>query len=117
MPILELYVIFYLGRNIGIINTLIIILLTGFFGIFLIRQQGMSVIRDFKSMLQRGQIPSNELLDGLLVLAGAIFLLTPGLITDSFGLLLLLPWSRNFVHDYIKTRLFGWIIKSRFRKY
>jgi len=114
---LELYVIFYLGRNIGIINTLIIILLTGFLGIFLIRHQGMSVIRDFNSMLQRGQIPSNEILDGLLVLIGAILLLTPGLITDSFGLLLLLPRSRNIAHYYIKTKLFGWLIKSRLSKY
>ena len=71
-------------------------------GAALARSEGFGIISRIQNELASGQLPGDSLIDGSLVLAGALFLLTPGLITDAFGFALLLPFSRAFVKIYLK---------------
>jgi len=117
IPVLELYLIVLLGRYIGILYTLVIICSTGFVGLLLAKNQGWETIKKARNSLDRGQLPANEVLEGLIILSGAIFLLTPGLITDSIGLSMLLPGTRNIYKKIIKVRLWQWLTKRRGRTY
>jgi len=91
-----------IGQKIGLWNTIAIVVLTGFIGAALARSEGFGIISRIQNELASGQLPGESLIDGTLVLAGALLLLTPGLITDAFGFALLLPFSRAFVKIYLK---------------
>ncbi len=91
-----------IGQKIGLWNTIAIVVLTGFIGAALARSEGFGIISRIQNELASGQLPGDSLIDGALVLAGALLLLTPGLITDAFGFALLLPFSRAFVKIYLK---------------
>lgn len=102
VPLIELVLLIEIGQKIGLWNTIAIVVLTGFIGAALARSEGFGIISRIQNELASGQLPGDSLIDGALVLAGALFLLTPGLITDAFGFALLLPFSRAFVKIYLK---------------
>ncbi len=102
VPLIELALLIEIGQKIGLWNTIAIVVLTGFIGAALARSEGFGIISRIQSELASGQLPGDSLIDGALVLAGALLLLTPGLITDAFGFALLLPFSRAFVKIYLK---------------
>ena len=91
---LELALLIKVGSHIGALNTIFIVIGTGVVGAALARYEGFRVLMKVQDSLQRGIMPSAELLDGFMVLAGGIALLTPGFITDVLGLLLLFPLTR-----------------------
>jgi len=91
VPLIELALLIEIGQKIGLWNTIAIVVLTGFIGAALARSEGFGIISRIQSELASGQLPGDSLIDGALVLAGALLLLTPGLITDAFGFALLLP--------------------------
>lgn len=103
-----------LGKGIGLLNTLLIIGSTGFFGIFLAKQQGLQTISELKYFLRNGEIPQNQVIEGLLILIGSVLLLTPGLITDSVGFLLLLPWSRIYFREVLRKKIKTWLRNGTF---
>lgn len=92
------------GSGAGLLITLGTIVLTGILGAALARQQGLSVLRQVQQELGRAQVPGKSLADGVLVLVGAAFLLTPGFLTDIFGFSLLIPASRSFY----RQRVMNW---------
>ena len=102
VPLIELALLIEIGQKIGLWNTIAIVVLTGFIGAALARSEGFGIISRIQNELASGQLPGDSLIDGALVLAGALLLLTPGLITDAFGFALLLPFSRAFVKIYLK---------------
>ena len=102
VPLIELVLLIEIGQKIGLWNTIAIVVLTGFIGAALARSEGFGIISRIQNELASGQLPGDSLIDGALVLAGALLLLTPGLITDAFGFALLLPFSRAFVKIYLK---------------
>lgn len=102
IPLVELALLIKLGQVIGLFSTIAIVILTGILGASLARSQGFGIVQRIQNELARGQLPGDSLLDGALVLAGALLLLTPGMITDAFGFTLLLPVSRVFVKTYLK---------------
>lgn len=106
VPLIELALLIKLGQHIGVLNTLLIVILTGFIGAALARSQGFGVLRRIQNELAQGKLPGDSLLDGVLILAGALLLLTPGLLTDILGFALLLPFSRIFFKNYLK-KYFG----------
>ncbi len=97
IPVLELGILIKLGSLIGVLNTITIIILTGITGAYLAKTQGISLLVKIQSNLQQGVLPSQELLEGLLIFAGGITLLTPGFFTDLIGLMLLLPQTRQIL--------------------
>lgn len=103
IPLLELMLLIKVGEQIGTLNTIAIVILTGVAGAGLARAQGFGIISKIQQELQNGQIPGESLIDGVMVLAGALLLLTPGLITDSIGFCFLLPATRKLLKKYIKS--------------
>lgn len=101
IPLIELSILIKVGSLIGVLNTISIVIITGFLGAYLARSQGISVIRDIQSDLAEGRLPSHRLFDAACILAGGVVLLTPGLITDFLGLLLLMPFTRAIAKAYI----------------
>ena len=94
VPIVELYVIIKIGGLIGVLPTLVLLLADAMLGSLLLRQQGRDAWRRFNQALAERRFPGREVADGLMIAIGGTLLLTPGFVTDIFGLLLLLPPSR-----------------------
>lgn len=92
------------GPAVGMLITVGTIIVTGVAGASLARQQGLGVIRELRSRLGRGELPTQSLLDGLLILVGAAMLLTPGFITDLVGFSFLLPVTRPWYRRLIQQR-------------
>lgn len=112
IPVVELIILIQLGKYIGIWPTVFIIVGTGLLGINLVRIQGLRILFKIKENLLEGHIPAEELLDGLCVLVGGAMLLTPGLITDTFGFILVIPRTRKTAKKFI-IYVLNKIIKSR----
>ena len=104
-PLIELAILIKLGMYLGVVNTLLIVVLTGVFGAILARSQGLITLSKIQRELQAGVIPSGELLNGVLILAGGLLLLTPGLITDGIGFALLIPLTRNGVRRWLENSI------------
>jgi UPF0716 protein FxsA len=111
VPLAELYVIIQVGQAIGALPTIGLLLLDSLFGAWLLRAQGRSVWRRFRTALAGGRPPASETVDGALVITGGALMLAPGFITDAFGIVLLLPPTRAVLRRGIlrnaRSRLFG----------
>jgi UPF0716 protein FxsA len=105
VPLAELYVIFAVGDAIGWLPTIAILAADSILGSLLLKSQGRAVWRRFNEQMQAGRAPTREILDGVLVIFGAAFLITPGFLTDVFGLLLLLPPTRAAFRGVVARRL------------
>jgi UPF0716 protein FxsA len=104
MPILELYVIVQVAGWVGVVETLALLVLVSIVGTWLVRREGLGALRRVQGQLAAGDLPTTGLLDGaLIVLAGAL-MVTPGFVTDAFGLLLLVPPTRAVVRAGIVRR-------------
>jgi UPF0716 protein FxsA len=105
LPLAELYVILKVGDAIGAVWTILLLAADSVLGSLLLRAQGRSVWRRFNNALAEGKMPHREVIDGVLVIFGGAFLITPGFITDIVGLLLLLPPTRALVRSQVVRRL------------
>lgn len=101
VPVIELYLLIRIGRSIGALPTVALLLLISFAGAWLVRHQGFAILGTIKSELAAGRIPAASLLDGAAVLAGGILLLTPGFFTDLLGLFFLIPVTRAMIKQYL----------------
>jgi len=104
VPIAEIYVIIQVGQAIGALWTVLLLIVDSLIGARVASWQGRRAWAAFQAALAAGRIPHREVLDGVLIIVGGTLLLTPGFITDIFGLLLLLPPSRAFFRRLL-TRL------------
>lgn len=105
LPVAELYVILKVGDSIGIWWTLLLLAGDSLLGTLLLRSQGRTVWRRFNAAMSEGRLPHREVMDGVLVIFGGAFLITPGFITDVVGVLLLLPPSRAVIRRILARRL------------
>ena len=105
VPIIELMILIELGRVLGLLPTLLLILLTGAGGAILARLEGLRVFFQFRESIAQAQIPGQAVLDGLSVLIGGAFLITPGVLTDDLGISLLIQPSRYRIQRRIRSRL------------
>jgi UPF0716 protein FxsA len=97
VPIAELYVIIQVGGAIGVLPTLAILLADALLGSFLLRHQGRAAWRRFNEALAERRFPGKEVADGVMITFGGALLLTPGFISDIFGVILLLPPTRALI--------------------
>jgi len=108
VPVAELWLLFavadWLGPG-GGLATLALVILTGMAGASLAKIQGLKVITAIQTDLARGQMPTDHLISGLLVLAGALLLVTPGMLTDAAGLLLMIPGNRRLLISPVRRFL------------
>jgi UPF0716 protein FxsA len=114
VPIIELYVIIQVGEAIGVWWTIALLIADSLIGAWLMRSQGRSVWRRFQETVQAGRIPHREVADGVLVIFGGALLLTPGFVTDIFGLLFLLPPTRALVRGTLLRRVTFGLVGGRY---
>lgn len=105
IPLAEILVIVEVAQKTGILETIALLLIVSILGAWLVKSEGMGVIRKIQFQLVQGQIPSKELLDGGLILIAGVLMLTPGFITDTFGLLLLFPLTRPIIRRLFFKRI------------
>ena len=105
VPLAEILVIVEVAQRTGIIETIALLLIVSILGAWLVKSEGMGVIRKIQFQLIQGQIPNKELLDGGLILIAGVLMLTPGFITDVFGLLLLFPLTRPIIRRLFFKRI------------
>jgi len=113
VPIVELYVILQVGQAIGLLPTIALLIADSILGSMLMRSQGRTAWRRFNAALAEGRPPAREVLDGVLVIFGGAFLLTPGFVTDVLGLLLLLPPTRAVIRRVLVRTLTRRVIAVR----
>lgn len=104
-PVVELALLIQIGERIGFWPTIAIIVATGLAGSFLARREGFSVWKRFNQRLAEGGLPGEELVDGMIILVAGALLITPGVLTDVFGFIGLLPFTRAPVRRYLIKRL------------
>jgi len=104
VPLAELYVILKVGDAIGAVPTIALLAADSVLGWMLLRTQGRSVWARFNETMAAGRVPHRELIDGVLVVFGGAFLITPGFITDIIGIFLLLPPTRSVFRRLLVTR-------------
>ncbi|MEA2271241.1 MAG: protein FxsA [Solirubrobacteraceae bacterium] len=105
VPIVELYVILQVGQAIGTLPTIALLIADSVLGSVLMRSQGRAAWRRFNTALAERRLPHREVIDGVLVIFGGALLLTPGFVTDLFGIALLLPPTRAVVRGVLARRL------------
>lgn len=115
LPALELVLLIGIGRRIGLLATLVLIVATGLVGAALVRRQGLGVLERLRSETRAGNLPADPLIDGaFLVVAGAL-LVTPGVLTDAFGFALLVPRFRLLLRAALRRRLERAVAEGRLR--
>jgi len=105
LPAVELMLLIQLGKMIGTIRTVGLIVFTGIVGAQLARSQGLGVIRALQRETSEGKLPAVPLIDGALVLMAGALLVTPGVLTDLFGFACLMPAFRSELRGMLLRRL------------
>jgi UPF0716 protein FxsA len=105
VPLAELYVILQVGEAIGAVWTILLLAADSLLGSLLLRSQGRTVWGRFNSAVAEGRMPHREVIDGVLVIFGGAFLITPGFLTDIVGLLLLIPPTRALIRRLVARRV------------
>lgn len=104
IPAVELVLLIEIGKHIGTLPTIGLIVATGLIGATLARIQGLAVLARLRSDVGAGRLPGDALIDGALILVAGALLVTPGVLTDAVGFLLLIPPTRAGLKRYLKKR-------------
>ena len=107
IPLIELYLLLQLAEVTSVPLTIGIVIGTGVLGSLLARREGTIAWYRFRSALGEGRVPSREIQDGLMIVFAAALLLTPGLLTDIVGFMMLLPIGRNLIRRLFLRRIAG----------
>jgi UPF0716 protein FxsA len=107
IPLVEIYVAVQVAHVIGALDTIVLLALISIGGAWLTKYAGFGVISRIRQQLSAGHMPTNELIDGALVLAGGVLLVVPGFVTGALGLLLLFPPTRSLARGTLKRRFQG----------
>jgi UPF0716 protein FxsA len=107
VPLVEFFLLMKIGMRIGIVPTIATIFITGIFGAWLTRVQGLRTLRRFQEATKEGRLPHEEVMDGMMILVAGAVLLTPGFLTDAVGFLLLAPSVRMAVRKQLSNYLMG----------
>ena len=97
IPLIEIYFMIEIGTVIGAFNTILATLLTAAVGLYFVRLQGISTLYSAANTIRNNQEPLKEVLNGFCLIIAAILLIIPGFFTDSIGVILLIPFSRNII--------------------
>jgi UPF0716 protein FxsA len=104
VPIAELYVIVQVADSAGVGTTIALLVAVSVLGSWLVKREGLGVVRRMQEALARAELPTNQLVDGVLILFAGALMLTPGFLTDVLGLVLLIPPTRAAVRSVMLRR-------------
>jgi UPF0716 protein FxsA len=94
VPLAEIYVLIQVGQVIGAWWTILLLVVDSVLGTWLIKREGGRAWAALRSALASGRMPARELSDAALILVGGTLMLSPGFVTDAFGIVLILPFTR-----------------------
>lgn len=100
-PVAELFVAIAIASAIGVLDTILLLILSLPFGVWAMRSQGRLVYRRFAQALAENRAPGKEVIDGTLVITGGALMVIPGFITDALGLLALFPPTRALIRLFV----------------
>jgi UPF0716 protein FxsA len=104
VPIIELALIIKIGAAIGALNTIGLLILSSVVGGWLMKREGLGVLRRIQASVASGRVPGAELIDAFLILLGGALMIAPGFLTDLLGIALLLPPVRAVVRRVLRRR-------------
>ena len=113
VPLIEIYILIEVGGVIGTWPTIGLVILTGVVGAYLARVQGLKTMLRIRESMEQGAMPTEDLLDAALILVAGVMLLTPGLLTDAAGVLLLIPTTRAVVKGWVRVLAQKWIARNQ----
>ena len=105
IPALEIFLLIKIGGKIGALNTVVLIFITAVIGIYFAKLQGIQTLKSGMVNLYQNKLPVYEIMSGASIAIAALLLIVPGFLTDFFGFLLLIPFTRKI--------LFGLTVKKR----
>lgn len=105
IPIIEITVLMQVGALLGVWPTIAIVILTAWLGAKYVRQQGIATLNSVQTKMAQGQMPSDEIVTGLVLLVAGVLLVTPGFVTDLLGLSLLIPAVRQAIAGSVKSHI------------
>ena len=105
VPIAEIFILIKIGGKIGAINTILLIFLTAFTGIYFAKQQGLSTLRSGLMNAYQNKVPIYEVISGASIALAAVLLIFPGFLTDTLGFILLIPLTRSLIiNQFVKMK-------------
>lgn len=105
LPIIEIALLMEIGSLLGFWTTLGIIVLTAWVGAKKVREQGIATMHSVQEKMNQGEMPSDEIVAGLMLLVSGVLLVTPGFVTDIIGLTLLVPAARSAIAKAVKKHI------------
>jgi len=105
VPIIEISVLMHVGQWLGAWPTIAIVILTAWLGAKYVRQQGLATLQSVQAKMAQGEMPSGEIITGVMLLVAGVLLVTPGFVTDIFGLSLLVPAMRATLMKAVQKHL------------
>ena len=105
VPIIEIAVLMQVGTVLGVWPTIAIVVITAWLGAKNVKQQGIATLQSVQGKIATGEMPSDEIIAGLLLLVAGVLLVTPGFVTDIFGLSLLVPHFRQLLIKSVQQHL------------
>ncbi|MCI0572387.1 MAG: FxsA family protein [Myxococcaceae bacterium] len=115
VPVVELWLLVWLGGRVGAVPTVAMVVLAGVAGAVLAKREGRRVLTAWRRSMAEGRLPEEGLLSGALVLAGGVLLVTPGVLSDIVGFLLLVPPTRKVAAGWLRKRLEAGVRSGRVR--
>ncbi|UTM57139.1 membrane protein FxsA [Photobacterium sp. CCB-ST2H9] len=105
VPVIEIALFIQVGGVLGLWTTLFLVLLTAIVGASLVRSQGIATLLSVQDRLNQGELPAQQILEGVMLAVAGVLLLTPGFMTDAMGLIVLLPGPRAAIARYLMTKV------------
>jgi len=105
LPFAEIAGFVIVGRQIGVLSTLALVVLSSAIGFGLLRIQGLDILGRIRREMERGKVPGREMTHGVMILLAGFLLMVPGFITDILGLLLFIPWIRDRVWSFAGRKI------------
>lgn len=109
VPIIEIGLFIQVGGFLGLWPTIALVIVTAFVGASLVRSQGIQTLMSVQSRMQQGELPAQQIFEGVMLAVAGVLLLTPGFMTDAFGMLVLLPAPRAVIAKYLMSKM---VVKS-----
>lgn len=104
VPFVEIYLLIEVGRRIGSLATIFLLVFTAVLGALLVRMQGMNTYVQIQQAISQGRMPATEMIEGIMIMFAGLLLLTPGFATDAVGFLFLVPTARRALVSLIVSR-------------